>query len=128
MDQRLTEVFKKILTNPKAIEETCCVGSEYYFRFRGVAMSIFKAAKRDPKYGPYSFYIYPKWTATLPELAHLASLGNLDESDMEMISYNIGEYTLSLMDNENYFEAVFDLLRKVHTNVDIDDLFKKLLE
>jgi hypothetical protein len=89
-------------------------------------MSIYKALNREAKYGNYSFFIYPKWTGTLPELAHISSLGNLDETDMDMIIYHVGQYK----DTEaaKLFEPLFKLVQKKHTKIDLEDVYRKILE
>jgi hypothetical protein len=126
MEQKLTEILKKILANPDLIGQTYRSENEYYFRFKEVAMSIFRAFDRDAKFGPYSFYIYPKWNDSLEDLAHISSLGNLEEADMDMISYHIGQCKDS--EASKYFEPLFKLMQKKHSKIDIEDVFRKILE
>ena len=89
-------------------------------------MSIFRGFNRDAKYGPYSFYIYPKWTDSLADLSHISSLGNLEEADLDMIAYHAGQYKDS--EAAKYFEPLFKLIQKKHAKIDLDDVYRKILE
>src|ERR1700722_4766566 len=127
MEDKITETLKKILSNPDLVEETFRASDEYYFIFKGVAMSVYKALNRESKYGNYSFFIYPKWTGPLSDLAHESSLGNLDEKDMDMIICHMGQYDKN-SEASGLFEPLFNLIQKKHTKIDLEDVFRKILE
>lgn len=126
MDPKLNEILKKILSSRELVEETHNSEGEFYFRFKGIAMSILRAVNRDKKYGPYSFFIYPKWKGTLSELAHLSSLGHMDEDALDMISYHSGEYQNT--QTYEYFDILYNFLKIKYTNVNLDELYRRILE
>jgi hypothetical protein len=124
MNPKAIEVIKKILSNIDKIEDTYATSSEYYFRYKGITFSIMRAFNREPKWGPYSFYIYPLWQESSPlsGIAEMSSLGTLEEPDM--VSYNAGDYKDP--ETVKLFEQLFLELQRKHSK--IDDVFKTILE
>jgi hypothetical protein len=123
MDARIPAVIKKIIGDPEGIEETVrSGGTEFFFRYKGVVFSILRAENRDPsKFGPFSFYIYPRWTLTLGELASFSGQGQLEEPDM--MSYNVVDAAEPL---RPLWSQLWHLLNAKDSN--LDEVFRKVLE
>jgi hypothetical protein len=120
MEPRVIDVIKRILADPSAIEEIHKSDAEFYFRFRGIPMSILYGPSRRET-GPYSLYIYPtSKTRRLDSIAQLSVNERWEEPDM--LSYHVTDYADA---DEQLFSDLYALMRKRFTNV--DGLFDTLL-
>jgi hypothetical protein len=123
MDKRVIDVIRKIISEPDRIVDVYRHDTEYYFRFKGKAMSLLYGPTRDAKFGPYTYYLYPRYKATysMAAIAEESMSGGLEEPDM--FSYSVADYPG--IEDKALFEALYDILKRKHAN--IDGIFDELL-
>jgi hypothetical protein len=112
--------MQQILANPDRVQETFRSGGEVFFRYGGFVFSILHSKDRDASYGPYGFYVYPKWNDTL---ANLAKASDYNPEGIDMASFNSGQF------DEEVEKSLFRDLYNMVTNKSggVDSVFDAIL-
>ncbi|MBX3738615.1 MAG: hypothetical protein KF715_18115 [Candidatus Didemnitutus sp.] len=113
--------MKRVLRDIGSVSDIHLQDTEFYFRYRGMAMSVLHGPHRTSEYGPFSFYLYPKSVGIpLSAIAHEAN--NRGMKEPEMFSFNSADFR---GEDQRVFEELYAALRRKHLN--IDGVFDQLL-
>ena len=118
MNEKITKVIDKIASNIDQVQEIRSSGSEYYFKFKGHAMSIMQRQNHEEDgESPYRFFLYPKWSGSLDKLVHTLDFSQ-PEDDFPIASYDARDAP------EIKLRTLYKLLQKEHEGVDrmLDDI------
>lgn len=117
MIARELEAIRVITSNVGEIDEIWDSSNEFYFRFRGHVFSVTDVPGREPKFGRYSFYVYPQWSGSLETLAEAFDLGG---SDVRLVPYHSGSY-----DEDTPFAELYSAIHRKY--VDVDSVFDDIM-
>ena len=120
MAEKIIDVMQAICENPKGLHELTNVGSEYYFRFKGHAMSLLHRTREMEGWGPYSLYIYPRFDGDLGALAR-----ELEHTSPDDVGITVAYFHSHDLDENPVFSKLYRLLKQ--TYLKLDEIFDDIL-
>ncbi|MCI0639568.1 MAG: hypothetical protein L0Y72_18185 [Gemmataceae bacterium] len=121
MDTKALAVLKHLAENKDRITDIHSAGNEYYFRYGNHFFSILFGPSREATYGPYSFYVYPTWTADVKTLARISAED--PASEIPMVAFHSGHF------GEENLAAFRDLYLALEgTQLAVDEIFDSILK
>jgi hypothetical protein len=116
MSDKVTQILERIAGYPVGIADVARSGNELFFKFKGHTFSILSRTDEDPRYGRYSFYVYPSWGATCQELA--SAFDTSTAEDIDMVAYH------SRASDDKPFGDVYTAVEGAYFHVDaiFDDI------
>lgn len=122
MTEKIIKVIDAILARPEQIEEITQSSQEYYFKYKGHAMSIMRrspgySVEAPPLMGKYALYVYPSWRENLQTLATYLEHGEVE--NVPMVTYDSRDF-----DDEEPFRTLWHTVESKYLNVDmvLDDI------
>lgn len=119
-EEKAVAVIKRIVSSPETIKEIIDADNEFYFKFQGHAFSILKRIDHE-EYGPYTFYIYPKWNSSTNELSSIFAAGN--DFGVKIVAFHASRLG---KEAEAQFAKLYELIERKAGGVEdiLDDILQ----